>query len=87
MILELKPEHQEILEKVIRSGKTQEEALDRAFEILRAQSEMDDWMIENHEEISEKLQRGFEQSERGELIDDEDAIRMLEQRHAQKQIA
>ncbi|HEX4322773.1 MAG TPA: hypothetical protein VHZ52_17805 [Acidobacteriaceae bacterium] len=87
MIIELKPEHQEILEKAIRSGKTQEEVLDQAFEVLRAQSEMDDWMLENREEISAKLAESFAQAERGELIPDYEVERILQERHRTRKTA
>lgn len=87
MILELKPAQEQILEMATRSGLSREEVLDQAFEIIRAQHEQGDWMMENRREIAAKLQRAFDQSERGELFDDEEAIRILEERHAGRQIA
>lgn len=87
MILELKPAQEQILEMATRSGLSREEVLDQAFEIIRAQHEQGDWMMENRGEIAAKLQRAFDQSERGELFDDEEAIRILEERHAGRQIA
>lgn len=87
MILELKPAQEQILEMATRSGLSREEVLEQAFEIIRAQHEQGDWMMENRREIAAKLQRAFDQSERGELFDDEEAIRILEERHAGRQIA
>jgi len=87
MIFELKPAQEQILVMATRSGLSQDEVLDQAFEIIRVQHEQGDWMLENREEIAAKLQRAFDQSERGELFDDEEAIRILEERHAGRQIA
>jgi hypothetical protein len=87
MILELKPAQEQILEMAARSGLSREEVLDQVFEIIRAQHEQGDWMIESRDEIAAKLQRAFDQSERGELFVDEEAIRILEERHAGRQIA
>lgn len=87
MILELKPAQEQILEMATRSGLSREEVLDQVFEIIRVQNEHGDWMLQNCEEIAAKLQRAFDQSERGELFDDEEAIRILEERHAGRQIA
>lgn len=77
MIIELKPEHQEILEKATRSGKTQQEVLDHAFEIIREEQEMDGWLLENRDEIAAQIEEGVAQAERGELIDPEEVMRIL----------
>lgn len=87
MILELKPEQQEILEMATRSGMSQEEVLDQAFAFIRSQHEMDDWLLENHEEINAKIQIGLAQAERGELIPDHEVKSILQERRRQREIA
>jgi pimeloyl-CoA synthetase len=87
MIVELKPEQQKVLETAIQRGGIQEEILDRAFEIIRAEQEVDDWMLANRDEIAVKLERAFEQSERGEVMDGEEAVQMLQERHARQRTA
>jgi len=79
MILELKPEQQEILDMATRSGMSQEEVLDQAFAFIREQHEMDDWLLANREEIAAQIEEGCAQAERGELIDAEDVIRILDE--------
>lgn len=87
MILELKPEQQEILEMATRSGMSQEEVLDQAFAIIREQHEMDAWMLANREEIAAHIEEGFAQAERGELIPDYEVKRILQERRRQRNIA
>jgi predicted transcriptional regulator len=87
MILELKPEQQEILELATRSGKTQEEVLDRVFRILREEHEMDEWMLANRDEITAQIEEGYAQAQRGELIDGEEVVRILREDRAQRQKA
>jgi len=47
MTIELKPEQQRTIDLAIQSGAYQdpEEVLDQAFEIIREQLELQDWMI------------------------------------------
>jgi hypothetical protein len=59
MILELKPEQQEILEMAVQSGMSQEEVLDQAFAIIREQHEIDDWMLANRKEIAAQIEQGM----------------------------
>jgi predicted transcriptional regulator len=87
MILELKPEQQEILEMATRSGMRQEEVLDQAFAIIREQHEIDAWMLANREEIAAHIEEGFAQAERGELIPDYEVKRILQERRRQRDIA
>jgi len=78
MILELKPEQQQILEMATRSGMTQEEVLDQAFAIIREQHELDDWLLANREEVSAHIEEGYAQAEGGELFSEEQVRRELE---------
>jgi len=84
MILELKPEQQEILELACATGMSREEVLDRAFSIIRDELEMEEWMLANREEIAAHIDEGVAQAERGELIDAEEVIRILHQDRAQR---
>jgi len=46
----------------------------------RAQVEGKDWMIEQRDAIAAQIEKGFAQSERGELIDGDAAMEILRQR-------
>jgi predicted transcriptional regulator len=87
MILELKPEQQKVLDRAVRSGMTQEEVLDQAFAVLQEQYRNQDWMLADKEAIAAQIDEGFAQAERGELVDAEQAIRILQDRRAKRQIA
>ena len=87
MILELKPEQQEVLELAIQRGMTQEEVIDQAFAIIKWQHESGDWMLAEREAIAAHIAEGCAQAERGELIDADDVVRILQERRANRQIA
>lgn len=87
MDLKLKPEQQELLERIARSGMGPEEVLDQAFAVIREQHENLDWMLEERESIAAHIAEGVAQAKRGELIDAEEAIRILQERRKQRQIA
>lgn len=87
MILELKPEQQSILERAAASGMSPEDVLDQAFAVIHEQYRNDDWLLTGKDAISAQIDKGFEQAERGELIDADDAVRMLQDRHAKQRIA
>jgi hemoglobin-like flavoprotein len=87
VIIELKPEHQQILNRAIQSGLSQEEALDQAFTLLAGQFQNEEWLVANAEEIRAQIERGFTQSERGELVDGDEAVRILRERRAKRNVA
>jgi predicted transcriptional regulator len=87
MILELKPEQQKILDRAARSGMSPEEVLDQAFAVIHQQYGNEDWMLADKEAIAAKIETGFAQAERGELIDAEQAIEMLRERRAKRRTA
>jgi predicted transcriptional regulator len=87
VILELKPEQQKILDRAARSGMSPEEVLDQAFAVIHQQYENEDWMLADKEAIAAKIETGFAQAERGELIDADQAIQILQQRRAQRRTA
>lgn len=85
MVIDLKPEQQRVIDLAVRSGAHQnpDEVVDQAFEIIREQLELEDWMLEQREGIAAHIEKGFAQAERGELIDGDAAIEMLRQRRAE----
>jgi predicted transcriptional regulator len=87
MILELKPEQQKVLELATRSGMSPEEVLDQAFAIIQEQHRNEDWMLGDKESIAAQIEEGFAQAERGELVDAEQAIRILLERRTKRRIA
>ncbi len=84
MTIELKPEHQQMIDLAIQSGVYRDsgEVLDQAFEIIRAQLDCEDWLAEQREAVAAQIARGFAQAERGELVDGKAAIEKLHQRRA-----
>lgn len=85
MVIELKPEQQRVIDLALGSGAYQNpnEVLDQAFEILREQLDLQDWMLEHREEIGAHIEQGFAQAERGELMNADAALEMLRQRRAE----
>ena len=86
MTIDLKPEQQRIIDLAVRSGAYQSpgEVLDQAFEIIREQLDLEDWMFEEREAIAARIEKGFTQAERGELIAGDMAIEMLRQRRTER---
>lgn len=84
MTIDLKPEQQRVIDLAVQSGAYQSpgEVLDQAFEIIREQLDLEDWMLEQREEIAAHIAAGFSQAERGELIDGDEAVKVLRQRRA-----
>jgi Arc/MetJ-type ribon-helix-helix transcriptional regulator len=86
MSIDLKPEQQRVIDLAVRSGayRNPGEVLDRAFEIIREQLDLENWMLEQGEAIAAHIETGFAQAERGELIDGDAAIEILRQRRAER---
>ncbi len=80
----LSPEHERVIDQAVRSGAfhNSSEVLDQAFEIIRAEVERGDWMLEHREAISARIEKGFAEAEQGELIDGDVAMEILRQRRA-----
>lgn len=87
MILELKPEHQELLDRAARSGMNPEEVLDQAFAVIQEQYRNEDWLLADKEAIAAQIAEGFAQAERGDLLDAEQAMAVLQERRARRRIA
>ena len=86
MTIDLKPEQQRVIDLAVRSGAYQNpgDVLDHAFEIIREQIDLEDWMVEQREAVSAHIETGFAQAECGELIDGDAAVDMLRQRRAER---
>ena len=86
MTIDLKPDQQRVIDLAVRSGAYQNpsEVLDQAFEIIREQLDLEDWMLEQCEAIAVHIEKGFTQAERGELIDGDAAVEMLRRRRAER---
>jgi hypothetical protein len=86
MAIDLKPEQQRVIDLAVGSGAYQNpgDVLDQAFEIIREQLELEDWMLEQRERVTGHIEKGFAQAERGELIDGDAAIAMLRKRRAER---
>ncbi len=84
MILELKPEQQRVMERALKSGMNAEEVLDQAFAVLMEQQRDADWMVAERDSIVAQIEEGYAQSERGELIDGDQAVTMLWARRARR---
>lgn len=87
MILELNPEQERILDRAARSGMSPEAVLDQAFAVIEQQARSQNWMLDEREAITAHIAEGFAQAQRGDLVDAEDAIRILQERRQQRQIA
>lgn len=86
MAIDLKPEQQRVIDLAVQSGAYQNpsEVLDQAFEIIREQLQLEDWMVEQREAVAAHIEKGFAQAEQGELIDGDDAVEVLRQRRAER---
>ena len=84
MAIDLRPEQQRVIDLAVNSGAYQNpgEVLDQAFEIIREQLQLEDWMVEQREVVAAHIETGFAQAERGELTDGDAAVEMLRQRRA-----
>jgi len=85
MTIDLKPEQQRVIDLAVRSGAYQNagEVLDQAFEIIREQLSLEDWMLGSRDEVAAHIATGFAQAERGELMDEDAALETLRKRRAE----
>lgn len=86
MTIDLKPEQQRVIDLAVQSGAYQnpDEVLDQAFEIIREQLNLEDWMLGQREEVASHIAAGFAQAERGELIDGDEVLEILRKRRAER---
>jgi putative addiction module CopG family antidote len=81
MTITLRPEHEKVVTQAIQSGAYQspEEVIERALEVLRSE---ETWLLDHKDEIAEKIDRAFGQSERGEFFSAEESRADMEKRKA-----
>lgn len=74
MTITLRPEHEQLIAKVLRSGTyhSPDEVIERALELLH---EHECWLAENRAKIEE----GYAAAQRGELIDGDQVRARLEE--------
>lgn len=84
MMLELKPEQEELLERAAQSGISPQELLDQAFAIIHEQHRNGDWMVSDREAVAAHVAEGFAQAERGELVDADEAKHILREKRAKR---
>ena len=86
MTISLKPEQQRVIDLAVRSGAYQNasEVLDQAFEIIREQLDLEDWMLGQRKEVAAHVAVGFAQAERGDLVDGDAVLEILRQRRAER---
>jgi Arc/MetJ-type ribon-helix-helix transcriptional regulator len=82
--IDLKPEQQRVIDLAVQSGayRNPGEVLDQAFEIIREQLDLEDWMLGQREEVAAHIATGFAQAERGELMDGDAALEILRRRRS-----
>jgi antitoxin ParD1/3/4 len=78
MAIEVRPEIQALIEKDIQRGpyRSANDYVEQAVRLLHAQEE---WFAENRDEIAAKVQAGWDEAERGDLVDVEDVRRAMQQ--------
>jgi Arc/MetJ-type ribon-helix-helix transcriptional regulator len=86
MSIDLKPEHQRVIDLAVRSGayRNPGEVLDQAFEIIHEQLDLEDWMFEQRETTAAHVEKGLARAERGELTDGDAAVETLRQRQVER---
>jgi Arc/MetJ-type ribon-helix-helix transcriptional regulator len=86
MTIDLKPEQQRVIDLAVGSGAYQspDEVLEQAFEIIREQLQLEDWMIEQRAAVAAQIETGFAQAERAELMDGDAALDMLRRRRVER---
>jgi antitoxin ParD1/3/4 len=82
MTIHLRPELEALIQQDVERGPYQsaDEFVAQAVQMLH---EHEQWLADNRVEIAAKIEHGFGQAERGELVDGEEAFRQLRQRHDQ----
>jgi antitoxin ParD1/3/4 len=79
MTIHLKPELEALIKEDVERGPYQsaDEYVAQAVQMLHAQEQ---WLADNRADIAAKIEVGFAQAERGELVDGEEAWARLNER-------
>jgi len=80
MTIHLKPELEALIKQDVERGPYQS-ADEFVAQAVRMLHEHEGWLAENRADIAAKIEHGYAQAERGELVDGEEAFRQLRQRH------
>jgi len=82
MTIRLTPELEALIQKDVERGRYQsaDEFVAQAVQMLHEQEQ---WLAENRADVVAKIEHGFAQAERGELVDGDEAFQQLRQRHEQ----
>jgi Arc/MetJ-type ribon-helix-helix transcriptional regulator len=72
MTITLRPEHEKAINEAIKSGAYErpDDVIARALEVLRWE---DGWLHDQKDEITAKIERGFQQFEHGEFLTAEES--------------
>ena len=67
MTITLKPEHERLVNLAMQRGNYEnpDEVIGRALEMLNSE---DQWLSDHRDEVAQKIERAFEQFERGEFF-------------------
>ena len=81
MTITLRPEHEKLIAEAMQTGAYQnpDDVVGRALEVLHSE---DEWLHDHKREIEEKIERAFEQFERGEFLSAEESRADMEKRRA-----
>ena len=79
-MIHLNAELEALIQKDVERGpyRSVDEFVAQAVQLLH---EHEQWLAENRVDIAAKIEHGFAQAERRELIDGDEAFRQLRQRH------
>ena len=80
MTIRLRPELEALVKKDVERGpyESVDEFVAQAIQMLH---EREQWLAENRADIAARIEHGFGQAKRGELVDGEEAFLQLRQRH------
>jgi antitoxin ParD1/3/4 len=81
MTITLRPEQEKLIAQVMQTGAYQnpDEVIERALRMLYSDEE---WLVDHKAEITEKIERAFEQFDRGEFFSAEESQADMERRKA-----
>jgi len=84
MTIRLKPKMEALIQQNVQRGHYQsaDEFVERAVQMLHEQEQ---WLADNRTEIAAQIDHGYQQAERGELIDGDGAFRRLRELHKNAQ--
>jgi Arc/MetJ-type ribon-helix-helix transcriptional regulator len=78
MNIRLKPETEELIKQDLQSGtfRSVDEYVEHAVSMLHAREA---WLMENRAEIAVKIEEGYAEAQRGELVSETEARRAMEE--------